>query len=337
MSKVVNVIGEDIYRISMPDTNIFISDDNIIEITSVYDPVGGRISLQSQDRTILYRYMGSMKKILFDISAGLRSLWSSSTSTSMPITVKVSVLHNNTSDAEVEHHITVYDGVTLAGREHGSESVIYTSPLQQDIDIFYNGAQGSIGSHNVSRGITKIPLLEGKYCFDTSIGAETDVEIAAVKDIKTSSANISLQYNIFDAPEVPQTETLWDTGSCIEFVSQESCAPPDATVTVRYKNSDGCMRYLTGTLLTETQTSEVETYSSLRTPIRGFRSSLGRSIIIGFKDIDTKQSTAMDITLNNNLEYYFRNSWNPAVLDTLEVTAEKKNGVKDLEITLKIQ
>lgn len=333
--KVYNVIGSDVYRILLPDYEVFIGDSNLIEISSMYEAVGGRITISNSSKTLYYRYMGNQKRIMFDITAGLRLLYDSSPGEE--VIINVGVLNNNTTDAVVEQHVKLYDGVTLAGREHGSESVIYTSSLQQDIDIFYTGAQGSIGTHNVSRGITKIPVLEGKYCFDTSIGAETDVEIAAVKDIKTSSANISLEYTIFDSPEVPQTATLWDKGSCIEFISQESCAPPDATVTVRYKNSDGCMRYLTGTLLTETQTSEVETYSSLRTPIRGFRSSLGRSIIIGFKDIDTKHSSAMDITLNNNLEYYFRNSWNPAVLDTLEVTAEKKNGIRDIEITLKIQ
>lgn len=334
--KVYNIVGtNDVFRVLTPEADVFINDDNIIEISSLYESVGGRITLANSSKSLYYRYMGSQKHIIFDISAGLKQLFDAAPGD--PVIIKIGVLNNNTTDTEIEQHIKLYNGVTLSGREHGSESVIYTSTIQQDVEVFYPGSQASIAGNNVYRGITKIPVLDGKYCFSTQIQADAGVEIAAVKDIKTDSANISLEYNLLDTPSVSTTSTLWDQGSCIEFISQNNCEQPDATVTIRYINSDGCIRYLTGRLLSEIQSSEVETYSSLRYPINGFYSSLGRSILIGFKEIDTKHSSVMDMVLNNNLEYYFNSTWHKAVIETLEVTAERKNGTKDLEISLKIQ
>ena len=205
-----------------PEEVVFINDRNIIELTSITaqpSAVGGTFSLSNGQDTVQISYNSERPTLTFDLYSVLKAL---SVGGYQNVTVSGSVGCGDTSTTITPFILSVCIGKTIPSRPHCSERIVYFSDTDQLVGVeilTLNG--GTVNGVSVNAGVSK-----------TNFNRYNDFTVTVVDGLETRY--IQFKYVSLGGYADP---------------SGVGCQNTDISkgyLTVRYINTDGCIRWISG-------------------------------------------------------------------------------------------
>lgn len=349
--------------LTYPDPTVWLGDNILLELkTSLpQGPVGGIVTVRNAGTgmTLVQRYISEMKSVVFDIRDSITSLYTDN----LTFNIKVDVYNDlyNLYAGSYSFNLTTLDGKSIPGRKHGSARTIYLYGPSDLIKVgFYFNNTGVIRINgrtfnvetpglkqvNLSSVITESGVYQA--CFDstTKSGIPTIVT-TGVEEITDKSAVVRI--NITTGEEDVETAgkggQLWNkdifdfNNYCVNLVYEEPCEDFDF-FKVRYKDTDGIMRYLGGRVISDKTDADGENYyrPSIEHPYRDLpRKHIKEAsgTVKVFYSMLHRDSYWYDILLAENIEFLdTNNNWLPCSLVTNSVEV---NNNESQDVTLEYQ
>ncbi len=346
-----------------PDSTVWLDDNILIELkTSLpQGPVGGNVTIRNSatGMTLVQRYISEMKSVVFDIRDSVNSLYTDN----LTFDVKVDAYDNlyNAYAGSYSFNLTALDGKSIPGRRHGSARTIYLyGPSDLVKTGLYFNNTGVLRMNNrtfnvITPGFTQFDLSAvlaepGVYraCFDA--GAKPGIPTIATTGVegitaKSAVVRISITTGKEDVKTAGKGGQLWKKDIfdfddyCINFVYEQPCEDFDF-LKVRYKDTDGILRYLGGRVISDKTSAEGENYyrPSTGNPYRNLsRKHLKEAsgTVKVFYPMLRRDSYWNDILLAGNIEFLGTNDeWLPCSLVTKSVEV---NHNESQDVTLEYQ
>lgn len=334
---------------------VWIGDSNIITIKSSIDTdkVGGEIIIRHPDGTATrtIRYLSELNRILFILDDALTALNDGNIG---QYTIQVNVFKNGNLSFTRTFSFQLLQGKSFTNQSHGISRTLYIYDASELVKVqIYSPNNGAfhIGSDylTLNRGLNQYNLSShientGEYSF-----CLTDVPVQPIAvisgDVAKTPTVSTLFYTVTNASSSNESqggdvwryeETIFPV--CYDLVFENVCWDYNF-VELRYKDSDGCTRYLGGKIASETNKSTVTAYeytdgsNVFRNIPRNYQEGTSRSLKIGFADI-AKNAYPQDIMYSELVEMKMYNSeWWPIVLESDSITVKNEDYI-DLELSI---
>lgn len=268
-----------------PDDIAWLHDNVCIVLESVGFRVGASIRV-TDTHTGIYRkltHYSELNRVVFPLNDTLMSLYSGSDT----YNIVVDVYENETIVDSFGFDQTIYNGTSQPLRAHGSTRTIYAYDEQDLYKIqllLPTSGNVNVNGHSYPvlwKGITGFDVRDavdgnGTYPMCYFAGAKGDslgIDIVNVKNITPFSAVAELEYKT-ESGDVPEEEKqkggIWaDTkfeadDFCAQIIYEEACDDFNF-FKVRYLDTDGCLRYLGGKIISDTTNASGDNYYRLDT------------------------------------------------------------------------
>lgn len=350
-------------KLTYPESTVWLGDNILLKLQTMLasGPVGGKVTIRNAatGMSLVQAYLTEMKNLVFDIRDSLNSLYTDN----LTFNITVDVYDDNFQiyGKSYSFSLTTLDGKSIPGRKHGSARTIYLYGPSDLIKVglyFNNTGILIINGHqfNVNKtGFNQFDLSSvitdtGIYqaCFDSVVkpGIPTAV-IAGIEGITDKSVVVRIEATTGkeDVKTAGKGGRLWNKDIfnfddyCINFVYEEPCEDFDF-FKVRYKDTDGIMRYLGGRVINDKTAAEGENY--YRPSIEYTYRNLSRKHIKEtsgtvkvFYSMLRRDSYWNDILLAEKIEFLdTNNNWLPCSLMTNSVEV---NHNESQDVTLEYQ
>lgn len=342
--------------VTYPESVVWLGDSNCVTIASsvVTDNVGAEIIIRHPNTTETrsIRHLSELNSILFILDDALLALDDDNID---QYTAQVDVYNNGVMSFTKTFAFQLLKGKSFTNQSHAISRTLYIYDDEELVKMqVYSPESGMlhIGSHYLS-------LYEGLNQYDftsyiTSLGTyefclmhEDVIPIAVISGDAAKTPNVSTLYYSVIKSDSEETYTkggdVWkyeDTifPVCYTIIYDEACWSKDF-VELRYRDCDGCVRYLGGKLATETNTVGGSSYmrtdgnNVFRNIPRKHRETTQRTLKVGFMDI-AKNAYPQDILYSDEVEMRMYNSeWWPVVIATDKIET-KPDDTQDIELDI---
>lgn len=366
-------------KIEYPDGMVWLWDENLIRITAPGNVGQYRVGYEclvgsaetGEEATLNYRSQFS-KTVTFSLNEALRTLYSEAGNWEgyNDFQVTLTIYLNETVHYSMTFNLYVQDGRTLPYKIHGGNKVVYL-PAMDDLEGVYIWAPRLIDMYlrgNVIHlwpGINWLDLHQiitspGVYrmCFqDTD---RNDVEITGVNPITPTSATISLNYLQGLATEIPDqiiVPSIYEQDmldDCIMLivgpgmttsgnpVCENGAGGRDGSfVELKYRDCDGCTRYLGGWIQEDKHNVERTMWSRpvIGNPMKqGFShiSSYENTLTISFIDVE-RASGFDEILLSENVWFRCQATNGQWRICKIQDSISRNSGDDRYDLTLEIK
>ena len=349
-----NYTGTNI-SVEYPERVIWLQDSNVVWVRG-YNPtdqVGADITVRhpggQETRTI--RYISEMPQLLFVLDDALAALHDDNIG---QYSCQIDLYLNGQADDTITFSFQLLDGKSFTNRSHAISRTMYIYDPSELVKVqIYSPGNGvlAVGGHNY-------PLYQGlnQYNLSSLIQGDGVYTLCLMNASQAPIAQIS-----GDVPIFPDTTNLYwsfqggggsgsiDGGDiwrpvevfpiCHTMVIDSSCSGND-WVELRYKDVDGCDRYLGGKLVKETNKASTSSYVRTETT-NAFRNiprrkitGTSRAITVGFNDIAT-DAYPQDIRYSENVWMRMYNGeWWPVVIATESIVVKGNQDTQDIELEI---
>lgn len=349
-----NYIGTHVI-VDYPDNVIWLQDSNVVNVRAVTptNRVGASITVRHPGgvatRTITH--ISEINHLLFVLDDALSALADDNIG---QYSCQIDLYLNGQPDDSVAFSFQLLDGKSFTNRSHAISRTMYMydpSELQK-VQIY------SPGNGVLAIGGQTYPLYEGlnQYNLSSMITGDGTYTLCL-----TSASQMPVAQVTGDTPKTPYiSDIFWsyqggggvgsiDGGDiwkslevfpiCHTLVIDSSCGGND-WVELRYKDVDGCDRYLGGKLIKETNKAETSSYVRTETsncfrniPRRKINGT-SRSITAGFNDIAT-DAYPQDIRYSEDVWMRMYNGeWWPVVIASDSIVVKGDQDTQDIELEI---
>lgn len=350
-------------KLTYPNSTIWLGDNILLELQTMLanGPVGGKVTIRNAatGMSLVQTYLTEMKNLVFDIRDSINSLYTDNLTFNINVDVYDDVFQ--LYGGSYSFNLTTLDGKSIPGRKHGSARTIYLyGPSDLAKVGFYFNNTGVLRINGTTFNVTTVGFHQfdlravitdtGIYqaCFDSGVkpGIPT-VVVAGIEDITEKSAvvRIDLTTGKEDVKTAGKGGQLWNKDIfkfdeyCINLVYEQPCEDFDF-FKVRYKDTDGIMRYLGGQVISDKTAAEGENY--YRPSIEYTYRNLSRKhlkeasgTVKVFYSMLRRDSYWNDILLAEKIEFLdTNNNWLPCSLVTNSVEV---NHNESQDVTLEYQ
>lgn len=338
-----------------PEQVIWLQDSNVVNLSAVdvADTVGAEITIRHPGgalaRTI--RYISEMPQLLFVLDDALAALHDDNIG---QYSCQVDTYINGQPDETFTFSFQLLDGKSFTNRSHAISRTMYIYDPSELVKVqIYSPGNGvlAVGGHNY-------PLYEGLNQYNLSSLIQGD---GVYTMCLMSASQAPVAHITGDVPVNPETTNIYwsfqgggasgsiDGGDvwgdvevfpiCHTLVIDSSCGGND-WVELRYKDCDGCDRYLMGKIVKETNKAtsspyvRTETTNYYRNIPRRKINGTTRSITVGFNDIST-DAYPQDIRYSENVWMRMYNGeWWPVALNTESIAVKGDQSTQDIELEI---
>lgn len=296
-------IGIGNFDIVYPSEILWLQDNNTIKVTGNSSKIGCRIVITSPDgKTNTLEYYSPINTLLFNIGDNINHLYDESyPSTQWFIDIYLSNGDENWTE-QFTFATTVIDGKSFSTKSHGSSSVIYFygDPV---IQIFSpHDGKITINSYtfDIKTGINDIaPSLAGitgpgEYTLDLDNKSTYPPTAYILNTIPITPYSTKIVFDVIEqgVDSIPGG-TLWNPEQIfpkhLTLKWEEKCSRDE--VIIYYRNTDGCIRYVSGKLIEETDTFSPTKHHGMDTSVYKYapiyiNNSNSKILKIGFENID---------------------------------------------------
>ena len=339
-----------------PDKVVWIQDSNVVNVHAA-DP-GGKVGAEITVRhpggveTRRIRYMGELSQLLFVLDDALAALHDYNIG---QYTCQVDLYLDGVQVDSFSFNFQLLDGKSFTNRSHAISRTIYIYDLDELAKLqIYSPETGIFavtgGTFILREGLNQYNLTSnitanGEYSACLQSGYQLPVaqitgdtpERPWLHDLYWTVTGDGTQPTKFDGGDV------WWKGEvfpiCHTIVVDDSCSGDDF-VELRYRDADGCERYLGGRLVKEVNKAETQSYTRTETT-NAFRniprrriSGTSRAVTVGFSDIAT-DAYPQDIRYSE--EVYMRmydGEWWPVVVASDSITTKGSQDTQDFELEI---
>lgn len=350
-------------KLTYPNQTVWLGDNILLELKTnlAQGGVGGKVTIRnaSTGMTLVQTYMTEMKSVTFDITDAINSLYNDTLNFNVNVEVYDNVFQIN--DGSYSFDLNVLDGKTIPGRRHGSARTFYFYGASDisNVGFYFNNT----GTLNINGQVFDVPtvgynsfnlssvlLTSGSYtaCFDSRVKPYIPtVVVAGIEDITEKSAvvRVDIKTGGEDVKTAGKGGNLWNkdifpfNNYCMNLVYEKPCTDFDF-FKVRYKDTDGIMRYLGGQVVSDKTSAEGENYyrPSISYPYKNLsRKHLKESAgtVKVFYSMLRRDSYWSDILLAEKIEFLdTNNTWLPCSLKTNSVEV---NHNESQDVTLEFE
>lgn len=347
-----------------PNGTVWEGDNNTVTVSNPNYTVGASITLTNtttqESRQLIY--VSELKNLTFSLNDTIRRLFTVGGCT---VNASVTLYVNGFTEGYFGFNMKVLDGKTLPHRSHGSTRTVYVygdEDLASVQFVFAGAGTLTVGGTQLPvggagrRAFNLLPYVRtsgehwacyryGNSPFDKD--TTTAVEIVGVKSLATSGV---LALNFSDISMQPVTDEIkgggvWNDSEvnladyCIRIVREEPCDGFDF-FKLKYYDTDGCLRYLGGRIMSEDTSAGGTNYTNVPNSVyrdlsRKHLTEANGTVKVAFGDL-RRDSYYSDIFLAENV--WFRNyggEWIPCSLETSK-TAVKSEEYSDLELEISL-
>ena len=274
-----SISGSSVY-IEYPDQLTWLGDNNIIRIRSSIstDHVGARVTVTepSGGQQVL-DYWSETNSLVFLLNDTLKSLFANNLS---DWSVMIEAYNSLSPLTPFTFNMKVFDGKSFPDRSHAAERVIYWSDADElrKIQVFtYEGGTATVANtpFALTPGITSLNLSNLHLHGDVSIHIQT-----------THALETTPEYlgDMWHNTRVPNSD--YD----IRMEHIQICDDSSNACRVFYTNTDGCVRWIGGKIVKQTDNAQGETYQRIdslyRNIARKHNTKLSKVLTVAFSDID---------------------------------------------------
>ena len=348
-----------------PEGIIWTGDETMVKISG---PSGYRIGYQlkienviSTENLILNYRSQFSHQVLVPISDAIKRLFLLDQQSSNTYSFTLTVFLNGVDKGSLVWECQVLNGKTLPWKQHGVNKDIYIySPDELEgveiygrwnVEIWMNGQHefGLLEGMNII-GLQYTILQPGDYVFKPIEGSMSDVSIVGTLPLSPTSQQIDLQYiNSSEISSELQIPSIWlgdgfkgDEGWTIHY--GRPCLPSGITdgsfLEIKYRDTDGCTRYVGGWLNLEELQTERISYTTAE-PMLLFKKNLSHitsfsnTLTIGVPGI-RRSSGVNELILSDDVEMrgdVTEGQWVPCkIMDEFEVGGNQE--IMDIEIKI---
>lgn len=294
--------------VTSPDAIVFLKDNNILTVTdSTYN-----VTVAVTVGVTVLQYLGTTTSLTFNLSNAFRLNPSITSFT-------VSVVSNGTTKNFTIPMSQILDGKTLPTRRHASEETILVPQGTTSVQLYTPAACNIVSSGGLTDTL--------------SVGRNTKA-VGTWGSILYQYSGASFKYGDFDE------EKSIDANNTMRSVLVKQCCIPEHGIIVQYVNTDGCTRYLIGSLNREATSLDTFDYYRSNTIIK----DRPRQMVVGNTMVLTvfvagvpRNAFAKDIMYCDNIT--LRNSQNTplsATLVTAEFTDVADNEYQDISLEFNV-
>lgn len=296
-------------KYTIPEEIVFLHDTTVIKIEStIGNNIGAEITIVNPnfDGKVL-KYDSDLSELYFHLDDVLKSLYNDDFATNLRNPWWVSLLmYDGNQLTSAAFYMQILNGTSFSNRTHSCSPVIYIYNADELYNLqVYAPSAGQIiwngGRTDVYKGINKIDLhtditTTGEHIFSIQSKSQLEpiAEITGTEPITAGSMRI-----LFDSftPESSQSLTggdIWDKMSIFpmqyKLIYEEHCDDYNF-VELRYIDCDGCLRYIGGKLIEETDSSKSTPFHTTTTEIyntspKGILTDKSKTLKIGFNDFE---------------------------------------------------
>jgi len=336
---------------------LWTGDSNTITIESSVstDEVGADIIIRHpsgvETRTI--RHLSELPRIVFVIDDALIALDDDNIG---QYTAQVNVYKNGIYDFSHTFSFQLLKGKSFTNQSHAISRTLYLYDPDELVKLqVYSPESGSfhfgstylplyqgLNQYNMSQHITTL----GTYTFCLENEVVQPVAVISGDTAKTPFSS-TLYYSVIKSNEDPSYEEkggdVWKYDEtifpvCYTIVYDEACWSKDF-VELRYRDCDGCIRYLGGKLASETNEvggtpyTRTETDNVFRNIPRKHIENTKRTLKVGFMNV-AKNAYPQDILYSSDVYMRMYNSeWWPVVIGSDKIET-KRDDTQDIELEI---
>lgn len=310
--------------VTYPNEIVWLNDSNVINLESSL-PVGASIVVANPlNEYKVIEYLSDLTSLTFKLDDILLELHDDSLS---PWYVKVIVYENGYHVGTFNFAIKVINGRSFLTRSHGMSQTMYVYNTDELNKVeFYSVAPGNmtidqwgflcyegLNAYNLSPAITG----EGEHMAHFLSSNATPSTVLVVDDQNTTPTSTELTISVtagYD-PNTTAGGDIWADGRIIfpkwyKIIYQGHCTGYNFAE-LRYTDTDGCTRYLGGTVISEEDSVPDSGFSHTTTEVyklnpSRFISEQSKVVKIAFNDIE-KDAYPADILYSNSIQM---RSWN---------------------------
>lgn len=353
-----------------PDTTAYLHDNLFIKVVGANgQAVGAKIQVTdlASGKQRKLSYVSELSEVVFSLNDAFLSLWHDAVS----FNVSIMLYENGVYTSDFGFDVDILNGKTLPSRRHGSTRTIYVygeDDLYKVGFLFPASGNFSVNGHGlpiISGGYTSLDLRlyitnAGEYqlCFHAGAKGEGNTQnqtqtqstlnIVNVGDITPFSAVAQLYFpdTSGDVPSGEKGGGVWNDdlfyleSYCINLIYGGVCDDYNF-FKVRYRDTDGIMRYLGGRLLSETTESKGENFYRMdtATPIkdisRRYLTETSGTVKVGYGEL-RRDSYWNDILLADRVEFLnYAGDWLECSVKTSKVTVTSDN-TQDVELEFEL-
>ena len=344
------------------DTTCWLYDNLFIELVGNNVSVGAYIIITelSSGKYRKLKYISDLERLVFPLNDSIKSLYNDNIS----FNIVVNIYEDGVQVGSFGFDTDVLNGKSLPLRAHGSTRTVYvysSSDLNKLQLLFpatgklvVNGTTLSVmniglNSFNLTSIISHSGTCSMCYKAGAKSGGSSDIEIVNVSDITPFSA-IAQLYFADESGEVPEDQEnkgdIWQDSKfkakdyCMELVYEMPCDDFDF-FKVRYRDTDGCMRYLGGKILSQTTNTDQKNYFRLdtnsvyRNISRKYIEQSSGTVKVAYDSLK-RDSYWSDILLSDKIEFLnFDNTWYECSIVDKKVTVNADDS-QDVELEFEL-
>lgn len=347
-------------NVSYPDQLTWLHDNISIVLEANGYGVGANIMV-TNTASGQYRklsHYSELERIVFPLNDTYLSLYTDSDE----FNVTIDVYENGVLADSFGFTHKVYNGTSLPLRAHGSARTVYA----YDDDDLYKiqmlfPATGHLNVNGNSYSVTNIGIMgfdlrsavneNGTYpmCYFSGTNPQgTSVNITNIKNITPFSAVAELEFQIGSGvvpDDYKQKGDIWADSKftsgqyCVNLIYEEACDNFNF-FKVRYLDTDGCLRYLGGKIISDTTKASGDNYFRLDTDSvyrnisRKYISESSGTVKVGYTSL-RRDSYWNDILLADKVEFLnYNGEWVECSVATDSVTVKSDESE---DVTLEFQ
>lgn len=291
------------FNIVYPEATLWLYDNNVIKVSSSGSKIGCKIVITAPDgKTNSLEYFSPINSLLFNIGDNIMHLYTESFSSSQwLVDLYLSNGDNNWTET-FTFAVTVIEGKSFSSKSHGSSSVVYLYG-ENTIQIYSpHDGKATINAYDyaIKAGVNTLDLSladitgPGEYtlCLDNLSSYPPTAYI--LNTIPLTPYSTKIVFEVLEDTGVDiQGGTLWNQEQifpkCLTLKWEDKCE--NDTITIYYKNADGCVRTIMGKLLEETDTFSPAKHHGMDTLVYKYaptyiNNANSKILKIGFDNID---------------------------------------------------
>lgn len=324
-----------VYTITFGDDILFTKDNNTLKVERS-DEGGLAVKvtvLQEQlQETRILEYSSEKNYIIFDLSDVLYAMF---TEYMCDFTIQVDILTNSiltNLDATYTYSTELLDGKSFPNRKHGESKHLYIYSDTAEFTQMYFPESGSI-----TVGSSTVPVLKGFNSVDLSNLSGNSIHFGN-DEIPTATID-SYTVHTWDYTFMATfTDDNDEYNYDIETEHADDCYSETENndyVRIKYRDTDGCIRYVSGKIISNKHSATFGSYSSAEsifsnTPYN-IRTKESQNVTVGFSEIPHSIFFS-DILYSDLMAIEYHGEWIPCTLETKDLTIDIKNDSQDYEL-----
>lgn len=329
-------------QIEYPNELVYLGDNNIIKI---YNNVSfsAKITIKAPNgETSTMEYTTQSKSIVFSINDNLQYIFEK-TNDDWVIDITI----NNTTIFSFS--IKVFSGKSFSTKSHCSSDVIYNY-TGDDVEIFSPNAGKivcGVNSVNVDKGCNTISFNDlgitqnGTYYLSLENRSNYQPIASILNDISISPTSSTIVFQTTEEGQITiDGGSLWEHKqifpSVLKLHVDYKC---DGDVILKYTNTDGVTRYVSGKLMEENDSFNPELSHSIAGYVYRYAPSFvnnsnSKILKIGVSDIESG-AELNDIIYSDSLYILsVDNTWTQCVLKTDSIKNYRNNGYDEMMLDI---